>query len=202
MATRKRVGARAAPPGRGVDHPISWCRNTEGGRVWATAMGHTGSSFDEPELREHIVGGLRWAAGAEPGDCGGTVWNSFEKVTPDDNTADPMQLDVAPDGRQHQRPPWQDPQDQAEGRRRLRHPGRQSVGPRHGEDPPRPSRSSSRRTGSSSTSVTPFRTGSPSPTPRTARSTAHRPSSTRHSATTTRAPHRRQSRLRRHRRDR
>ncbi|MBV7242730.1 ThuA domain-containing protein [Streptomyces sp. MW-W600-10] len=83
----------------GADHPISWCRNAEGGRVWATAMGHTGSSFDEPELREHIVGGLRWAAGAEPGDCGGTVWNSFEKVTLDDNTADPMQLDVAPDGR-------------------------------------------------------------------------------------------------------
>ncbi|MFJ8869918.1 ThuA domain-containing protein [Streptomyces sp. NPDC102473] len=83
----------------GADHPISWCRNAEGGRVWATAMGHSGSSFNEPDMRKHIIGGLKWAAGAEPGDCGGTVWSSFEKVTLDDNTADPMQLDVAPDGR-------------------------------------------------------------------------------------------------------
>ena len=35
----------------------------------------------------------------EPGDCGGTVWTGYEKVTLDDNTADPMELDVAADGR-------------------------------------------------------------------------------------------------------
>ncbi|WSY47030.1 ThuA domain-containing protein (plasmid) [Embleya sp. NBC_00888] len=87
------------PSRMGADHPISWCRNAEGGRVWATAMGHTAASYAEPDLRKHIIGGLKWAAGNVPGDCGPTVWSSFEKVALDENTVDPMQLSVAPDGR-------------------------------------------------------------------------------------------------------
>ncbi|GAA2125294.1 ThuA domain-containing protein [Streptomyces synnematoformans] len=83
----------------GADHPISWCRNAEGGRVWATAMGHESSAYSEPEFRDHVVGGVQWAAGAEPGDCGGTVWDGYEKVALDDDTVDPMELDVADDGR-------------------------------------------------------------------------------------------------------
>ncbi|WBB58351.1 ThuA domain-containing protein [Streptomyces sp. WMMC500] len=83
----------------GADHPISWCRNAEGGKVWATAMGHESSAYSEEQFRDHVVGGVKWAAGAEPGDCGGTVWNGYEKVTLDDDTADPMELDVAKDGR-------------------------------------------------------------------------------------------------------
>ena len=83
----------------GADHPISWCRNTGGGRVWATAMGHTAAAYSETQFRDHVLGGVKWAAGNEPGDCGGTVWSNFEKRTLDDNTADPMALAVAPDGR-------------------------------------------------------------------------------------------------------
>ncbi|MEU6016837.1 ThuA domain-containing protein [Streptomyces sp. NPDC047515] len=83
----------------GADHPISWCRNAEGGRVWATAMGHDTASYSEAAFRAHVVGGVKWAAGNKPGDCGGTVWSGYEKVTLDDNTADPMELDVAEDGR-------------------------------------------------------------------------------------------------------
>ncbi|MGP3915615.1 ThuA domain-containing protein [Nonomuraea sp. 10N515B] len=83
----------------GPDHPISWCRKAEGGKVWATAMGHDNAAYAEPLFREHVLGGVQWAAGAVEGDCGGTVTTSFEKVTLDDNTADPMELDVAPDGR-------------------------------------------------------------------------------------------------------
>ncbi|MEU0483790.1 ThuA domain-containing protein [Streptosporangium sp. NPDC006013] len=83
----------------GADHPISWCRKAEGGKVWATAMGHDAASYSEAPFREHVLGGVKWAAGAEEGDCGGTVNSSFEKVTLDDNTADPMELDVAADGR-------------------------------------------------------------------------------------------------------
>ncbi|MFW6695117.1 ThuA domain-containing protein [Streptomyces sp. MAR4 CNX-425] len=83
----------------GADHPISWCRNAEGGKVWATAMGHDTPAYSEEEFRDHVVGGVKWAAGAEPGDCGGTVWDGYEKVTLDDDTADPMELDVAKDGR-------------------------------------------------------------------------------------------------------
>ncbi|MFF5207776.1 ThuA domain-containing protein [Streptosporangium sp. NPDC000396] len=83
----------------GADHPISWCRNAEGGKIWATAMGHDTPAYSEPLFREHVLGGIEWAAGEEPGDCGGTVNSSFEKITLDDNTADPMELDVAADGR-------------------------------------------------------------------------------------------------------
>ncbi|GLW07139.1 hypothetical protein Misp01_22690 [Microtetraspora sp. NBRC 13810] len=83
----------------GADHPISWCRDAEGGKVWATAMGHETAAYSEPLFREHVLGGIGWAAGVEEGDCGGTVHSSFEKITLDDNTADPMELDVAADGR-------------------------------------------------------------------------------------------------------
>jgi cytochrome c len=87
------------PRAMGHDHPISWCRNTGGGRVWATGMGHAIASYSESGFRNHVLGGVKWAAGSEPGDCGGTVWSNFEKRTLDDNTADPMALAVAPDGR-------------------------------------------------------------------------------------------------------
>ncbi|MEV4583121.1 ThuA domain-containing protein [Nonomuraea jabiensis] len=87
------------PSKMGSDHPISWCRKAEGGKVWATAMGHDTAAYAEPLFRRHVLGGIQWAAGAAEGDCGGTVTSSFEKVTLDDNTADPMELDVAADGR-------------------------------------------------------------------------------------------------------
>lgn len=87
------------PAAMGPDHPISWCREVSGARVWSTAMGHPSEAYAEPLFRQHILGGVEWAAGAQPGDCGGTVWSNFEKVTLDDNTADPMELDVAADGR-------------------------------------------------------------------------------------------------------
>ncbi|WP_238432485.1 ThuA domain-containing protein [Micromonospora tarensis] len=88
-------GSRAMGP----DHPISWCRNAGGGRVWATAMGHAIDSYSETNFRNHVLGGVRWAAGNVAGDCGGTVWGNFEKRTLDDNTVDPMAMGVAPDGR-------------------------------------------------------------------------------------------------------
>ncbi|MER5301143.1 ThuA domain-containing protein [Streptomyces lasiicapitis] len=83
----------------GADHPISWCRNAEGGKVWATAMGHDKASYTEPAFRDHVLGGIQWAAGNKPGDCGGTVWSGYEKIALDENTADPMELDVAKDGK-------------------------------------------------------------------------------------------------------
>ncbi len=83
----------------GADHPISWCREAEGGKVWATAMGHESGAYSEAEFIDHVVGGVKWAAGNLPGDCGGTVWSKFDKVTLDDNTSDPMELAVADDGR-------------------------------------------------------------------------------------------------------
>ncbi|MFC7308174.1 ThuA domain-containing protein [Streptomyces monticola] len=88
----------AGPSKMGHDHPISWCRNTEGGRVWATAMGHQAASYSEDNFKKHVLGGIKWAAGNAPGDCGGTVAGRFQKVALDSQPAQPMALDVAGDG--------------------------------------------------------------------------------------------------------
>ena len=55
--------------GMGADHPISWCQRFRGGRSWYTAMGHIPGSYSEPAFRRHLLGGIRWAAGAAAGNC-------------------------------------------------------------------------------------------------------------------------------------
>jgi type 1 glutamine amidotransferase len=47
----------------GNDHPIAWYHEFEGGRAWYTAGGHTEASFAEPAFLEHLLGGIRYAAG-------------------------------------------------------------------------------------------------------------------------------------------
>lgn len=49
----------------GNDHPIAWYHEYDGGRAWYTAGGHTDDSFSEPEFLEHLLGGIRYAAGAQ-----------------------------------------------------------------------------------------------------------------------------------------
>jgi len=84
----------------GFDHPIAWCHLFDGGRSWYTALGHTSTTFDEPLFRQHLLGGILWAAGAVPGDAGATIWNNFEKTVLDNNAlVEPIALDIAPDGR-------------------------------------------------------------------------------------------------------
>jgi glucose/arabinose dehydrogenase/type 1 glutamine amidotransferase len=83
----------------GYDHPIAWCQNYRGGRSWYTGGGDTAAIFSEPLFRQHLLGGVMWAAGEAYGDCTGTVWDSFKKVPLDEDTLDPFELDVAPDGR-------------------------------------------------------------------------------------------------------
>ena len=46
-------------------HPISWYHEYDGGRVFYTGLGHTKEAFDEPEFLQHIVGGIKYAIGAE-----------------------------------------------------------------------------------------------------------------------------------------
>jgi type 1 glutamine amidotransferase len=48
----------------GNDHPIAWYHEYDGGRAWYTAGGHTDASFSEPVFLEHLLGGIRYAAGA------------------------------------------------------------------------------------------------------------------------------------------
>ena len=51
----------------GVDHPIAWCQEIDGGRSWYTAMGHTSESYVEPLYRLHVLGGVESAAGVAGG---------------------------------------------------------------------------------------------------------------------------------------
>lgn len=86
----------------GYDHPIAWCQEYDGGRSWYTGGGHTAESYSEAEFADHLLGGLRWAAGDVEGDCGATAWDNFEKVTlaqGEENVGEPMGMAVLPDGR-------------------------------------------------------------------------------------------------------
>ncbi|MDA0137112.1 ThuA domain-containing protein [Solirubrobacter sp. CPCC 204708] len=85
------------------DHPIAWCSDFDGGRSWYTAMGHTQASFNDAQFRQHLLGGLRTAAGVA-GDCGRErdvppTAADFEKVTLSDDTQAPVEIDIAEDGR-------------------------------------------------------------------------------------------------------
>jgi type 1 glutamine amidotransferase len=42
-------------------HPISWTKDFECARVFYTAMGHTGSAWEEELVIRHFVAGIEWA---------------------------------------------------------------------------------------------------------------------------------------------
>ena len=83
----------------GEDHPIAWCQDYDGGRAWYTAGGHTAEAFAEPAFLEHVLGGLRTAAGVVGSDCTAGLGESYEKVALDEGTQNPMDLAHTPDGR-------------------------------------------------------------------------------------------------------
>ncbi|HZF90360.1 ThuA domain-containing protein [Streptomyces sp.] len=49
--------------GMGADHPLVWCRHQGAGRVFYTALGHAAEAYGDPGFREHLRGGIAWAAG-------------------------------------------------------------------------------------------------------------------------------------------
>ena len=83
----------------GADHPTAWCQDFDGGRAWYTGSGHTNESYAEPNFLGHILGGIETTAGVVDADCSAGKTSSFEKITLDTNTQNPMELDIAPDGR-------------------------------------------------------------------------------------------------------
>jgi len=85
--------------GEGHLHPVSWCHRVAGGRSWYTALGHLPSQFRDEGFRNHLLGGITWAAGLVPGDAGGTVWDRYRRVPLDQDTKSPTMLEIAPDGR-------------------------------------------------------------------------------------------------------
>ena len=83
----------------GFDHPIAWCHAYGGGRAWYTAGGHTAASYDEPLFRQHLLGGIHYAAGVESAEDGASLDKSFQKVVLDHATWDPVELALPEDGR-------------------------------------------------------------------------------------------------------
>ncbi len=47
----------------GEDHPLVWIHQVGQGRVFYSALGHTGDTYTEPEYRELVSRAMRWALG-------------------------------------------------------------------------------------------------------------------------------------------
>ncbi len=85
----------------GFDHPITWCKDYQGGRSFYTGLGDTAASFATADLRAHLGGAIQWAAGLTDGDCGATVLANYqmEFIAAPPNVNEPIGFDVLPDGR-------------------------------------------------------------------------------------------------------
>lgn len=58
-------------PGHADFHPVAWCQYYDGGRVWATTLGHNGNSFTgsgvgADQFKKLIVQGIKSAMGLTP----------------------------------------------------------------------------------------------------------------------------------------
>ena len=83
------------------DHPIAWCKAAGEGRSWYTGMGGTAAAYGDAAFRQHVGGGIAYAAGTQEGDCGATLSSSFEKVQLDKGLqmGEVMEIAVLPDER-------------------------------------------------------------------------------------------------------
>jgi type 1 glutamine amidotransferase len=59
-------GFRPTPATFRPDHPLSWVRREGQGRVFATVLGHFGDVWHRPDYLQHLLQGLRVAAGRLP----------------------------------------------------------------------------------------------------------------------------------------
>jgi cytochrome c len=88
----------------GTHHPIAWYHEFDGGRSFYTGVGHEDSSFSEPLVIKHILGGILYAMGDGKKDYS----KSYSKIIPEENRFvktvlvndlnTPMELAVSDDG--------------------------------------------------------------------------------------------------------
>ncbi|MBO0869476.1 MAG: ThuA domain-containing protein, partial [Micromonosporaceae bacterium] len=99
---------KAGVSGNGAFHPISWCRDVNGGRSFYTGMGRTEASYTtDKQFQSHLLGGIEWATGMVRGDCQATIASNYttERLTTtnqpgqEDQIGEPHGLTVAPDGK-------------------------------------------------------------------------------------------------------
>lgn len=87
-------------------HPVSWCRDYDGGRSFYTGLGGTPESWADETFREHLLGALQWTTGVVRGDCQATIASNYkaerlsEVNTPGtlDQNGEQHGLTIAPDG--------------------------------------------------------------------------------------------------------
>lgn len=88
----------------GTHHPIAWYHEYDGGRSFYTAVGHEDSSFSDPLLIKHILGGIKYAMGDGKKDYGKAYAvtipeeNRFVKTVLVNDLNTPMELAVSKDG--------------------------------------------------------------------------------------------------------
>ncbi len=72
------------------DHPISWIRKHNGGRVFVTKLGHFADNWKQPDFLQHVLQGIRMAAGRIPADFSGQRIKEVivDNVWPDDIAVD------------------------------------------------------------------------------------------------------------------
>ena len=72
------------------DYPISWIRNHNGGRVFATALGHFADVWTTPDFLTHVLEGIRMVAGRTDTDFTGHREKEViaDSVWPDDLAVD------------------------------------------------------------------------------------------------------------------
>jgi glucose/arabinose dehydrogenase len=92
----------------GPFHPISWCRDYDGGRSFYTGMGRTEASYtSDTQFQSHLLGAIQWTSGTVRGDCQATIAANYriERLTTTnqsgqlDQIGEPHGLTIAPDGR-------------------------------------------------------------------------------------------------------
>ncbi len=49
--------------------PVSWCKKHGEGNVWYTILGHREDVWENDLFQKHILGGILWALGLQPGDA-------------------------------------------------------------------------------------------------------------------------------------
>src|SRR4051794_19267698 len=87
----------------GADHPVSFCKDYQGGRSFYTTLGNTAASFDA-DMVKHLRGAINWPAGQSApaySDCGATVLANYQqvKISAPPNLLEPIGFDQLPDGR-------------------------------------------------------------------------------------------------------
>lgn len=49
--------------------PVSWCRKYGQGNIFYTSLGHREDVWESQPYQKHILGGIKWALGLEPGEA-------------------------------------------------------------------------------------------------------------------------------------